>query len=160
MEKKTLDRKYVSQLLNRILEMELSSTVRFTHYSFMIFGHGRIPIVHWLREQAEESLQHAYRAGEMITHFGEPPSLSIGPLLETHNHDIDFILKEAIEHEGVALQAYRDLLDHVAGRSVFLEEYARELICEEESHAGDIDKMLRHPGDLKQVSATLLEECA
>ena len=35
--------------LNQILELELAGVVRYMHYSFMIFGHSRIPIVSWLR---------------------------------------------------------------------------------------------------------------
>ena len=48
-------------LLNRILEHELAGVVRYTHYSLLVFGYNRIPIVAWLREQAAESLLHAQR---------------------------------------------------------------------------------------------------
>src|SRR3954470_3089158 len=81
--------------LNNILELELAGVVRYMHYSFMIFGHNRIPIVAWLREQATESNAHATLAGEHITAFGGHPSLKIGSLLETHQHDVNEILKEA-----------------------------------------------------------------
>ncbi|RME32360.1 MAG: bacterioferritin, partial [Gammaproteobacteria bacterium] len=84
----TFDRKAVLEVLNRILELELAGVVRYTHYSFMVYGYNRIPIVSWMRGQAEESLAHAQRAGELITHLGGHPSLAIGPLLETHKHDI------------------------------------------------------------------------
>ena len=36
-------------LLNRILEQELAGVVRYTHYSLLVFGFNRIPIVAWLR---------------------------------------------------------------------------------------------------------------
>lgn len=139
----------VVKLLNRILELELAGVVRYTHYSMMVFGYNRIPIVGWLRDQANESLLHANKAGELITHLGDHPSLSIGPLLETHNHDIGAILRESLEHEGIALQAYRDLLTEVEGKSVMLEEYAREMIYAEELHQGEVNKMLRKPGDVE-----------
>ncbi len=76
----------------------------------MIYGYNRIPIVSWMQGQADESLAHARRAGEMITHFGEHPSLSIGPLLETHKHDIGDILRESMEHERGSLETYKELL--------------------------------------------------
>ena len=139
----------VVKLLNRILELELAGVVRYTHYSLMVFGYNRIPIIGWLREQANESLMHAGKAGELITHLGGHPSLSIGPLLETHNHDIGDILRESLEHEGIALQAYRDLMAEVEGKSVMLEEYAREMIYAEELHQGEVNKMLRKPGDVE-----------
>jgi bacterioferritin len=146
------DRKAVVGILNRILEAELSGVVRYTHYSFMVYGYSRIPIVSWLREQAAESLGHAHRAGETITHLGEHPSLSIGRLLETHKHDVGDILREALDNEKQGLALYEHLLKLVQGRSVFLEEYARELVAAEESHLGEVDKMLRRPGDIASTS--------
>ena len=146
-----VDQKNVAKLLNKILEMELAGAVRYTHYSLMVYGYNRIPIVSWLREQANESLMHATQAGEMITSLGEHPSLGIGPLLETHKHDIGDILRESLEHERAGIQLYRDLLTMVEGKSVWLEEYARQMIQQEETHAYEVDKMLRKPGDVKSV---------
>lgn len=143
-----VDEKKVTQILNRILETELSGAVRYTHYSLMVYGYNRIPIVSWLREQANESLMHATQAGEMITSIGGHPSLGIGQLLETHKHDIGDILRESLDHERAGLQLYRDLLDLVEGKSVWLEEYARQMIHQEETHAYEVDKMLRKPGEL------------
>ena len=133
-------------LLDKILEQELAGVVRYTHYSFLVFGHGRIPIVAWLRDPADESLIHAQKAGEMITHLGAYPSLAIGPLLDSHRHDVDGILEEAQEAENRALELYRALLDVAAGKSVMLEEYARQMVFVEEFHAGEVEKMLRRPG--------------
>lgn len=138
----------VIAMLNSIMESELAGVVRYTHYSLMVFGYNRIPIISWLREQADESLAHAHKAGELITHLGGHPSLTIGPLLETHKHDIGDILRESLAHEGAALQLYRDLLKEVEGVSVMLEEYARTMIYTEELHQGEVNKMLRKPGDI------------
>lgn len=138
----------VTRALNTILELELAGVVRYTHYSLMVFGYNRIPIVSWLRGQSAESLTHAEKAGELITHLGGHPSLSIGPLLETHNHDIGDILRESLAHETVSLNAYKTLLKLVEGDSVMLEEYAREMIYLEETHLGEVDKMLRKPGEI------------
>jgi bacterioferritin len=138
----------VIQALNTILEMELAGVVRYTHYALMVYGYNRIPIVSWLRGQAAESLDHANKAGELITQLGGHPSLSIGPLLETHNHDIGDIMRESLEHESASLECYRKLLKMVEGNSVMLEEYAREMIYAEELHMGEVDKMLRKPGDV------------
>ena len=102
----------------------------------------------WLREQATESLMHAQQAGEMITHLGAYPSLTIGPLLDTHRTDIGTILRESLASEGQALALYKELLLVVEGKSVMLEEYARQMVQAEELHAGDVDKMLRQPGEV------------
>ena len=144
---KQLDDVSVVQLLNRILELELAGVVRYTHYSFMVYGYGRIPIVSWLRGQADESLRHAQEAGELITQLEGHLSLAIGPLLKTQTHDIAAILEESLKHEDEALTAYGDLLALVEGRSVMLEEYARRMISDETRHVGEVKKMLRVPGD-------------
>lgn len=143
---KKLDTKAALKALNRILEAELAGVVRYTHYSFMVFGYSRIPIIGWLESQATESLQHARQAGEMITHLGGQPSLGIGQLLEAPHKSIGDIMRDALEHERSAMKLYRELLALAEGRSLVLEEYARGQIATEELHAGEIEKMLRHPG--------------
>ncbi len=140
------NKKAVVKSLNKILELELAGVVRYTHYSLMVYGFNRIPIVSWLRDQAAESLAHAQAAGEWITTLDEHPSLAVGPLLETHKHDIGSILKESLEAEEQGLKLYRELLGHVDGKCVALEEYAREMILAEEKHASEVVKMLRQPG--------------
>jgi bacterioferritin len=138
----------VIDILKHILELELAGLVRYLHYSFMIFGHNRIPIVAWLRSQADEAQTHAVQAGEHITTLGGHPSLTIGPLLETHKHNVDEILREALGHEQEGLGEYRNLLELVAGRNIMLEEYARAQIAAEEAHTAEIRKMLRKPGSI------------
>ncbi len=129
--------------LNKILECELAGVVRYTHYSLMVFGHNRIPIVKWLRDQATESLNHASQAGEHITTLDGHPSLKIGKLIETEKHSLNDILKESLDHEESQLQNLYGLLKMVEGQSVFLEEYAREMITEEEMHVAEVKKMLK-----------------
>ncbi|GMN89241.1 ferritin-like domain-containing protein [Francisella sciaenopsi] len=145
MELKLDNKQEVINQLNNILELEMSGIVRYTHYSLMIIGHNRIPIVSWMQSQAKESLTHATEAGELITHFGEHPSLKIANLTETYQHNINDILIESLEHEKRAVEAYYKLLKLVSGKSIILEEYARKLIIEEETHIGEVEKMLRKP---------------
>ncbi|MDD5248343.1 MAG: ferritin-like domain-containing protein [Rhodocyclaceae bacterium] len=149
----SLNKEKAIAVLNRIMEYELAGVVRYTHYSLMVYGYNRIPIVGWLRTQADESLTHAQRAGELITLLGGHPSLGIGPLLETHQHEIGAILRESLKHENEALAQYYELFKLADGRSVLLEEYARELIVAEETHAGEINKMLRNPGEVAAFKA-------
>lgn len=152
MAQQELDKTAVVTLLNKILEDELAGVVRYTHYSLMVFGHSRIPIISWLRDQATTGLAHAHAAGELVTHFGEHPSLKVGTLLETHKHEINDILRESLEVERTATEMYKELLELVRDKSVLLEEYARRMIAEEELHCGEVIKMLRKPGDLGAVT--------
>ena len=140
------------QALNRIMEAELAGVVKYTHYSLMVFGYNRIPIVSWLKSNAVEGLGHAHKAGELLTLLGGHPSLKIGSLLETEKHDIGDILRESLEHEKNAITAYYDLLKAAEGKSILLEEYAREMIVQEELHLDEVDKMLRRPGEITPYS--------
>ena len=149
----TFDTATAVKLLNQIMEAELAGVVRYTHYSLMVFGHNRIPIVSWLRSEANTCLAHANEAGELVTHFGEHPSLKIGALLETEKHGIADILLESLEAEKEGLRLYKQLLDLTRDRSVLLEDYARRMISEEETHIGEVNKMLRKPGEINQFAA-------
>jgi bacterioferritin len=141
------DKKLAIAALNTIMETELAGVVRYTHYSLMVYGYNRIPIASWLKGNASEGLDHAHKAGELLTLLGGHPSLKIGALLETQKHDIGDILRESLEIEKTALVAYYDLLKIVEGKYVLLEEYARAMIVQEEMHQDEVDKMLRRPGD-------------
>ena len=136
------------EILNKIMELELAGVVRYTHYSLMVYGYNRIPIVSWLKANSHESLLHAHKAGELVTLLGGHPSLKIGPLLETERHDLGDILRESLEHEKTAIAAYYELLKASEGKSILIEEYAREMIMNEELHLDEVNKMLRKPGDL------------
>ncbi len=142
------EKQQIIDVLNKILELELAGVVRYTHYSLMVFGYNRIPIVSWLKGNGDESLMHAHKAGEFVTMLGGHPSLKIGPLLETEKHDIGDILRESLEQETTTLNAYRELLALTDGKSVSLEEYAREMILQEELHLDEVNKMLRKPGEI------------
>src|SRR6201987_3402799 len=149
-----LDKQKAVDLVNVILEAELAGVVRYTHFSFLVFGHNRIPIVSWLREQAAEALTHAPQAGGMIHLLGEKPSLAIGPPLDSHQTDIGAVMRESLETEAKALALYRELLKCAEGRSVIIEEYARQMVYAEELHESGVDKMLRKPGEVAAFRPT------
>ena len=133
----------VCEILNRIVEAEMAGVVRYAHSSLMVSGPNRIPIVQFLQDQANESLAHALQAGEFITGFDGHPSQRIATIEENHNHSVQQILEESLEHEEHAVSLYRELLNEVADKSIMLEEYARGQIGQEEQHALEIRKMLK-----------------
>jgi len=143
MELKTLNESKVCDILNEIVELEMAGVVRYAHSSLMVTGPNRIPIVQFLQEQATESLAHALQAGEYITGFGGHPSQKISAIEENHNHSVEQILTESLEHEMKAVETYKELLMEVADASIMLEEYARGQIGMEEQHALEIRKMLQ-----------------
>ena len=140
---KDLDLDSTHRLLNAIIEAELAGVVRYTHYSLMVRGPNRIPIVDFFRAQAAESLVHAQQAGEILTGLEGHPTVNIAPIQETHQHSIGALLHESLQHEQEALDLYKDLLSVVEGSSIYLEEYARGQSGQEELHTMEITKMLR-----------------
>jgi bacterioferritin len=140
---KDLNQKNAIELLKTIMEFELAGVVRYTHYSLMVTGPNRIPIVDFFKTQATESLTHAQQVGEILTGLEGHPSLRIAPMEETYKHAVRDILEESLAHEKKALDLYKELLDTVEDASVYLEEFARTMIGTEELHNIEIKKMLR-----------------
>jgi bacterioferritin len=138
-----LDHKTTIELLNSIMEFELAGVVRYTHYSLMVTGPNRIPIVEFFKLQATESLTHAQQVGEILTGLEGHPSLRIAPMEESYKHSVRDILEESLAHEKKALDLYKKLLATVVDASVYLEEFARTMIGTEELHNIEIKKMLR-----------------
>ena len=138
-----LNKEKVCTILNEIMEYELAGVVRYTHSSLMVSGPYRLPIVNFLNEQANESLLHAQQAGELIVGLDGHPSQKIAKIKETNRHSIKDILEESLEHELHALSLYKALLKTVEDASVYLEEYARTKIGEEEKHSLELKVMLK-----------------
>ena len=143
MENNEINTKEVCDILNEIMEYELAGVVRYTHSSMMVSGPYRLPIVTFLKEQAEESLLHDQLAGEKIYGLDGHPSQKIAKIEETNRHTIKDILEESLEHELFALSLYKKLLNCVENKSVYLEEYARAQIGEEEQHSLELKIMLK-----------------
>jgi len=139
----TLNIEKTCDILNQIMEYELAGVVRYTHYSLMVIGPYRMPIVEFMKEQAAESLIHAQQAGELITGLEGHPNQNIAAIEETHDHSIGQLLRESLEHEITALNLYKKLLKVVEDSSIYLEEYARTMIGQEEQHTMELRKMLR-----------------
>ena len=133
----------VLDVLNDILKYELSGVIRYTHYALMIVGRDRLTLKKFFEEQANESLSHAQQAGDIMTGLGGHPSLEISIIDETNQHAAIELLKESAEHEKAAIVLYKKLLKLVEGKSIFIEEYAREMIKSEEIHSMELSKMLK-----------------
>ncbi|MBD2251919.1 ferritin-like domain-containing protein [Nostoc parmelioides] len=138
-----LDQNKAIDLLNAIMEFELAGVVRYTHYSLMVTGPNRLPIVAFFKAQASESLLHAQQVGEILTGLDGHPTLRIAPMEETYKHSVKDILQESLNHERKALEMYKALLDTVNNASIYLEEFARSMIGQEELHNLELKKMLR-----------------
>lgn len=141
-----LDVKKTTSILNSLLEHELAGVVRYTHYALMVSGPNRIPIVDFMKAQAQESLLHAQTVGELLTGLEGHPSLRIAQMEETHQHSTRAVLTESLNHEMAAVRLYKELLEMVEDASIYLEDFARTMIGQEERHQLELKKMLRDFG--------------
>ena len=130
-------------VLNNLMKAELAGVVRYTHYSLVITGPNRLPLVEFMKAQASESLLHAQQVGEILTGLGDHPEQGIAAIEESHDHSLETVLKESIDHEHRALLLYKTLLKLSENNSVYLEEFARTQIGEEEMHVIELHKLLR-----------------
>jgi bacterioferritin len=140
---KDLNSNQAISLLNDILEYELAGVVKYTHFALMVTGPNRLILDKFFKGQASESLQHAQQAGELLTGLGGHPSQKIPRIEETNKHTINDLLNESLIHESKAIDLYKELLNCAENKSLYIEEYAREMVKQEEMHSIEIKKMLR-----------------
>lgn len=133
--------KSVVEKLNKILEWEISGVVRYLHYSLMVVGPNRIPIIKWFRDQALDAFEHASIIGEKITSYGGHPSLRVSAVPETKSHSVMEILKESLEFEQGGLKMYEEVLAE-SQNNIALEELIRDMIRKETEHVDEVRKML------------------
>ena len=130
------------RILNEIMEFELAGVVRYTRYAVLVTGPNRMPLVEFMKAQAAESLAHAQAAGEILTGLDGHPTFRIAPIEETDQHSAHAMIQASHAHELEALSLYKELLSVVADQSVYLEEYARGMIGQEELHTMELKKMM------------------
>ena len=138
-----VDREKVISILNEIMKYELAGVVRYTHSALMVVGPYRESLVSYFNDQSSESLTHAQSSGDLLVSLGGHPSQDISIIKETNEHSITSLLEESLEHERKAVSLYKELLSEVVDKSIYLEEYAKEMIKNEEIHSLTVEKMLK-----------------
>ena len=138
-----VNRKKVISILNEIMKYELGGVVRYTHSALMVVGPYRESLISYFNGQSSESLTHAQSAGDLLVSLGGHPSQDISIIKETNEHSITALLEESLEHERKAVSLYKELLSEVVDKSIYLEEYAKEMIKNEEIHSLTVEKMLK-----------------
>ena len=140
---KNLDKDKTIAILNDILKYELAGVVKYTHFALMVTGPNRLSLDSFFKAQATESLEHAQQSGELLTGLGGHPSQVIPSIEETNKHSVQSLLTESLIHEEKAISLYNQLLECSEGKSLYIEEYARDMIKTEEMHSIEIKKLLR-----------------
>lgn len=139
-----INNEVVCKLLNKAISHELAGVVRYVHYSIMVTGVSRLSLVNFFKTQATESLTHAQLAGDILTGLGGHPLMTVHHIEESNDHSVESIIQESINHEQEASKQYIDILYQVKDKSIYLEDYARRMISNEEANTLEMRKLLRH----------------
>jgi len=137
-----MDTKKVIGALNEALEMELATAMRNLHYSFMIFGPGRKPLVEFFRAEVTESIGHAAKMGEKITALGGRPTVKVSAIHEPQQYDTESILRESLKHEEGAVKLYSRILELVQDDTP-LRVLFEDQVLQEQEHVEELRKYLR-----------------
>jgi bacterioferritin len=122
--------------------MEIETAIRNLHFSFLIFGPSRKPVVEFFRDEVEESIRHATMLGEKITALGGLPAIRVRAVHEPQGHTLEAILKESIRHEEEAVATYTKLLELVK-EDAPLRVLFENQVLEEQEHVEELRKYLR-----------------
>ena len=136
-----LDQNKTVELLNAIISFELAGVVRYTYYSLIAIGSKQTDLVDFFKEQASESLTHAQKVGEILTNFNGQSHLKFASI-DVQKQSMKQLLAASWEHETKALELYKELLEIVEGKNVYIEEFVRKMIAEEGDHSLELKNML------------------
>jgi bacterioferritin len=143
---KELDQQKTLDLLQNIMEYELAGVIRYTYYSLVVTGSNRTAIVDFIKEQAEESLTHAQRVGEILVSLKGNPKPGSTDIEEIEEKSVKNILIASQNYERKAIEMYKELLSSVRESNPELIEFISDMIEEEGSHHLELEQMIQNLG--------------
>lgn len=133
------DNKKIVAALNEALEREMSNVVSYLHYSFVVRGVNRGPLVDFFRSQAQESFQHATKLGEKIVALGGQPSVRVEAVQEVTSGTPEQMLREELNREKEEVRRYTKLLKLVRD-DIALRFMLEEIIKDEQEGIEELEK--------------------
>lgn len=135
----------VVRRLNELFAEEVEAAIRYLHLAVTVTGLERLVVRKTLLENMQETLEHAQTLGERLLHLGAAPALDLRLSIPGERSRATDAIRTAKEFEQAALDAYRELLEQVAGSpgaDVPLEEFLREQVALESQHVAELDLLL------------------
>ena len=127
--------------LNHLMAEEAEAFFRYFHLRYRLRGADLLIADKFLKDAAQETLDHAREIGGKIRALGHTPKLTIQLALDGGPLKLQEALAEALEFEQQALDAYKDFLPRVAGDPM-LEDFVRKQIAIESEHVQEIAMFL------------------
>jgi len=119
--------------LNEIFAEEVEAAIRYLHLAVTIKGIDRITLQRTLLDGMTETMQHARVVAEKLLEMGGVPSLDIRIQLPGEMSTGADAIRNAVEFESGALEAYKDLMESAKG-DIPMEEFARAQVALESEH--------------------------
>jgi bacterioferritin len=137
-----MDKDKVMKALNDAMNMELEAGLEYLYMSFNVFGNARRLLQDFLREQAQEGIEHATKMAEKITSLGGTPHLKIQIDYKHERLSANDILERGLAREKKALELYKSSVP-LAGDDMALEDLLRSQVAAEQEHIEEVSKLLR-----------------
>ncbi|MEO0603140.1 MAG: ferritin-like domain-containing protein [Myxococcota bacterium] len=135
----------VLQMLNEALERELGSHLTLLHHSFLVTGLQRAVLRDFLRERAQECIDHAILLGDKISARGGHPSAHPQLSHPSGEQTLEEMLRENLQRERTTLELYVDSLALLSG-DVALDHLFRSIIVDKQSYVDEFEKLLPPTG--------------
>lgn len=139
---KEFDSHNAINILQTIFEFELLGAIRYTNFAALV-DNEKSDVANFLKEQAKESLEHSQKVGDILVRINGYNQPQIAPIAEAESMNIKDILQASHEFELQAINLYQNLLEVVKDSSIYLEEFARNMLTEEAEHSEELEQMLR-----------------
>jgi len=144
----TADRKEVIRLLNEALATEWVCVLRYYRHYFMASGMLADSVKAEFLEHAQQELEHANMISERIVQLGGEPDLDPATLaVRSHaeyrpGHDLRDMVKEDLIAERIAIDSYREMINHIGDRDTTTKRVLEHVLAQEEEHANDMADLL------------------
>lgn len=138
-----LTREEILQRLNGLLAEEMEASIRYLHLAMAIEGSDKEKLAPMLKENYEETIEHAQLVGDKIVEMGGVPGPEIRLDLPAEKIDATDAIQIALAFEQAALDAYCELLELLEGSGdSSLVEFARSQVELETQHVAELKQLL------------------
>ena len=138
-----LTREEILQRLNGLLAEEMEASIRYLHLAMAIEGSDKEKLAPMLKENYEETIEHAQLVGDKIVEMGGVPGPEIRLDLPAEKIDATDAIQIALAFEQAALDAYCELLELLEGSGdSSLVEFARSQVELETQHVAELQQLL------------------
>jgi bacterioferritin len=144
----SLDRDEAVSVLNEALATELLCVLRYRFHYYMATGIHSAPAKAEFLEHAHDEQEHAEMIAERIKQLGGKPDMNPATIAQrshteyTEGTSLMDMLREDLVAERVAIETYREIVQHFGERDPTSRVMMERILAKEEDHADDLADLL------------------